>query len=812
MLRNHHGRPITLTVMLPGTPPHRCAGLGRIVALALACGLAVACALAPASAPAAVSAAKGTLSPRLAELERPSVRDAPPVEQARKLSLAAEGPGSLVREGNRILVEVRFDRGAAAAVDELRAAGAGVVNVSRRYQTVTVAAKPSELQALSGVPGVTEAKEVLKPIAYASGCPSGAVVSEGVGQLHAGDEPGEARQAFGVDGSGVTVGILSDSYNRATEAADGSGPVATTASQDVSSGDLPGVGNTCPGQRAPVSVLDDSSTEGEDEGRAMSQIVHDVAPGAKLAFATAFTGETAFAENIERLANPPGKGGAGAQVIADDVAYFDEPFFQDGPVSVAVNNVVGGGASYFSAAGNDNLIEAGTGNEIASWEAPQFRDAGSCPAGLTVFEALQGILLNASHCMDFDPGGGVDNTFGITVEKRATLTVDLQWAEPWHGVNADLDAFLLDGEGNLVKSGGVPVWSIEDNASPVGTQQPFEFFQWENNGSSPVQVQLAINRYSGAAPRLKFVLMENGGGVTATEYPHSGGGDAVGPTIFGHAGAASAIGVGAVRFNTTSEPERYSSRGPVTHYFGPVSGTLPAAALPSPETLSKPDLVATDCGVTTFFASLWGEDWRFCGTSAAAPHAAAVAALMRQANPSLTPAQLRQALAASARPVGAFGPHAVGAGLVDAAAALAEVAGASAQAGPTGGEEGTGGGGQSAAAPASESPRRAERPSTAAAPAAGRRALLTFLRWHPRRVIRTPHRTARAVFWFGSNAVPVTFLCRVDGRRFRRCGRRYALRFRPGRHVLRVKARDAAGHVDRSPVVYRFRVKRLRAG
>ena len=34
----------------------------------------------------------------------------------------------------------------------------------------------------------------------------------------------------------------------------------------------------------------------------MAQIVHDLAPGAKISFATAFAGEIAFAENIRGLA------------------------------------------------------------------------------------------------------------------------------------------------------------------------------------------------------------------------------------------------------------------------------------------------------------------------------------------------------------------------------------------------------------------------------------------------------------------------------------------------------------------------------
>src|SRR5262249_16403635 len=148
----------------------------------------------------------------------------------------------------------------------------------------------------------------------------------------------------------------------------------THARQDEESGDLPGPNNPCMDQQDGVEVLDEfkpgfESEEATDEGRAMAQIVHDVAPAAKIKFATAYTLDAfgfpdmfGFAENIGKLAK------AGAEVIADDVYYFEEPFFQDGPVAVAAREAIEGGASYLSAAGNDNLIEKGTGNEIASWE------------------------------------------------------------------------------------------------------------------------------------------------------------------------------------------------------------------------------------------------------------------------------------------------------------------------------------------------------------------------------------------------------------------------------------------------------------
>jgi len=653
-----------------GKHPTRCALLGAAL---------LACALGPASvAQARDVPADGVLSPRLAELARPAVRSGSPAEQAKAIGVAAEGPGSLIREGGRVVVEVRFGSGTLARLGGLRAAGGRVLAASRRLQTATVSIAPAALHELAAVGGVDEVGETRAPILYGGSsaaavgaeCEGGSVVSEGVTQLHA----VEARSKYGVTGSGVTVGVLSDSYDQATLAADESGPVATHAGEDVASGDLPGAANACSGQKTPVNVIEDfagtTEVQPTDEGRAMLQTVHDVAPAASLAFATAFQGEASFAQNIEKLAKPVGQGGAGAQVIVDDVAYFEEPFFQDGPIAAAVSKVAGEGVTYFSAAGNDNLFDAG-GHEIASWEAPSFRDSSTCPATLLALPGFGG-----GHCMDFNPGAPTDDTFGITVAKGEVLTVDLQWAEPWHGDHTDLDAYLLDSKGNLLTE------ATSDNVG--GTERPVELLQWENTGSSSKEVQLAVNRCSGSCnpaasgattPRLKLALLENGAGVTETEYPTSAGGDTVGPTIYGHSGTPSAISVGAVRFSDGSKPERYSSRGPVTHYFAPVSGNSPAAPLGSPETIAKPDIAATDCGATTFFAFFVAEEttWRFCGTSAAAPHAAGVAALELQAKPSATVAQVRAAQTSTAGPVGSFGPNAVGAGLLNADGAVASL-------------------------------------------------------------------------------------------------------------------------------------------
>ncbi len=779
------------------SPPGKAGGLLILL-------LAIAVLTLPASA--AASRATGKLSPRLAALASPSLSGAAPARQAEALSLAKEGPASLVRRGGRVLVYVRFAQGALAARDELNAAGAQIVDASGRYQTVTAAVTPSRLHAVAQLRGVAGVTPVLAPMTAAATCPSGAIVSEGDTQLKA----HAAREENGVDGSGVSVGILSDSFNQATEAADGSGkPIATKAGDDVKSADLPGAGNEC-GTTTPVLVLknEKNAAEASDEGRAMAQIVHDLAPAAHIDFASAFNGELAFAKGIKELAT------AGAKVIADDVFYFEEPFFQDGPVAVAVNEVVAAGTTYFSAAGNDNLVDASGEHDIASWETPAYRDSGSCPPAV---EARAGA--NGFHCLDFNPDPKkADRTFGIKVEPESELTIDLQWDEPWNGVATDLDAYLLNASGFLVQE------SREANVET--TQMPVEVLSWTNESSTSKTVQLVVNRALGeAAPRVKLALLENGGGVEATEYPRSSGEDVVGPTIFGHSGSADAISVAAVPFNSNSEPEPYSSRGPVIHGFGPVEGTAAAAPLgPPEEVISKPDLTATDCGKTTFFAIFASPFWRFCGTSAAAPHAAAVAALMLDAEPAAGPPEVRAALEGSATAVGSFGSCAAGAGLVEAVGAVEEALAHT-------GESGT----------ACEPPAPEVEPGEAAAPGDWGSEVppptpvpptttvtppppvveeeeetkrvpnpRTFFLQRPSKVIRTHHHQAKAVFRFGSNESDASFVCRVDGSFFRPCPARLARQFTLGWHVIKVAARDSAGNGDKTPASYSFKVKRVR--
>jgi hypothetical protein len=174
------------------------------------------------------------------------------------------------------------------------------------------------------------------------------------------------RTANSLTGAGVTVGILSDSYDCYSVYAANNVPAGgaagyanngflATAATDISTGDLP----------SSVTVLEEADCLNYgapyqlpfgDEGRAMMQVVHDVAPGAGLAFYTAEVSEADFATGIGKLADPVSAGGAGALVIADDVGYFDEPFFQDGIVAQAIDAVAAKGVAYFSAAGNNGTL------------------------------------------------------------------------------------------------------------------------------------------------------------------------------------------------------------------------------------------------------------------------------------------------------------------------------------------------------------------------------------------------------------------------------------------------------------------------
>ena len=122
------------------------------------------------------------------------------------------------------------------------------------------------------------------------------------------------------------------------------------------------------------------------------------------------------------------------------------------------------------------------------------------------------------------------------------------------------------------------------------------------------------------------------------------------PSIFGHALARGATAVAAYDPFRPLLPEDYTSVGGDLPILFDSDGTR----LPEPDVRRAPQIAATDGGNTTFFSRdtrLDPDDQpNFFGTSAAAPHAAAIAALVLQASGgpgSLTPDAMRARLQAS---------------------------------------------------------------------------------------------------------------------------------------------------------------------
>lgn len=424
----------------------------------------------------------------------------------------------------------------------------------------------------------------------------GLTTSQGAPAMRA----GVARRKFGVDGTGVTVGVLSDSFNNLGGAA-----------ADVKSGDLP----------AGIKVLSDLPEGGIDEGRAMLQLVHDVAPGADLAFHTASLGQADFANGILRLASK-----AKAKVIVDDIFYFTEPFFQDGIIAQAVDSVFAEGVSYFSAAGNDARN---------SYESTFNPSGQSQPVG---------------EFHDFNPGRGVDVTQSITVPRDGELFIILQWDSPFFSISPgsggspnDLDIYLVDDAGFVVAS------STDGNVG--GDAVEVLFFSNRSIFGEPgttTKFNLVIANFEGPNPGLMKSLWFGSRGTRVNEFNTASG------TVVGHQNARGAEAVGAAFYGDTpafgTDPavlESYSSAGPTPILFDTAGNRLR-----SPRIRRKPEIVAPDGTNTTFFFpgdDIEGDGFpNFFGTSAAAPHAAAVAALMLDAAPRTSPPTIYSTLEGTA--------------------------------------------------------------------------------------------------------------------------------------------------------------------
>jgi cysteine-rich repeat protein len=417
----------------------------------------------------------------------------------------------------------------------------------------------------------------------------------------------DAVRLLGFDGIDTTVGVMSDGVD---------GLVTS-----VGSGDVPiGIDTSCGASSAidcSCSMAGAGPADGA-EGTAMLEIVHDLAPGADLVFGN-FDTQSEFAAVIGCLA-------AKADVLVDDIIFLAEPVFEDGIVAQAVDAAVASGAVYFSAAGNDADEHV---EDTFSDVDPGTEDTAIPPTGV-----------------DFHDFGGGDAGFTVTVNPGGSIIPTLHWDEPYGAAAQDYDLYIYDsafpGALNMIDA------SI---AFQGGTEDPVEITFFQNNTSDPITVNVVIEGFSVTEAKLmklhlfgRMITVDDVGFLTPTRE------------IYGHAAAAGAVAVGAVPWSGPDLIEPFSSRGPVQILF------------PDAEVRSKPEFVAPD-GVSV--TGNGGFPSMFFGTSAAAPHAAAVAALLLDRQPTLTPALVRLALADGAADLGLAGvDDTYGSGRIDALAAV----------------------------------------------------------------------------------------------------------------------------------------------
>ncbi len=377
-------------------------------------------------------------------------------------------------------------------LSQLTDVGMQVTTSSTYYGLVEGYAPVNELPAIAELAQTQSGSANMKPILYANY--QGIAYNEAETSLFA----DVARSQFSVDGTGVTIGILSDSVSQ----------YAGGLADSYKTGDL--------NASQPVNVLQDGPAGSTDEGRAMLENAHDVAPGASLAFATAVPTELTFASNIEALANK-----ANANIIADDIGYFDEPMFQNGIVSQAINTVTAQGVTYFSAAGN-----AANQGYLSTFRA----------ASTTVANVGTGTFMN------FNPNGGQNVKLPITTDgNNAQITFEYdqpyQTQEPAGSagrVSSDVYFYVLDSSGNVV----VGAAAQNDN---VAIQEPLQIVTIPNAGSYQVVIQVV----SGPNPgHVEFVNDNENVDVTvASTYGSSGG--TYYPTSYGHSTNVDTIGIGA---------------------------------------------------------------------------------------------------------------------------------------------------------------------------------------------------------------------------------------------------------------------------
>ena len=579
-------------------------------------------------------------------------------------------------QGTGIVLDIIMNRLDPAIMQKLKLPGVAIRYASIKYRRISaVISNPALLYQLANIPEVRS----IRP-EYGAMTRVGSVTSRADVAL----KSDIAKATFSMDGTGQKVGILSDSFacngNRDANTLPAAGVAGTlTGSPSQDSGDLP----------VSVQLLSDLSNPPTctDEGAGMGELVHDIAPGAAMAFATAFGSQAGFAQGITKLCSAP----VNATVVVDDVAFFAEPMYQDGIIAQAAAACVASGVPYYSSAGNSaNRAFRQTFTDINPVD-----DQAVPPTG------------NDLHRWRTTTATIRDGFIAVTLQPNEKFTAVLQWNQPFDSISAgngsqiDMDLYIAptpDVAGfqpaNLL---AVSLGNQGTTGAPAG--DAVEIAGYTNTTGAVRTVYVAVDHFKGsqttipqnAATPVELRLVFFGGGTIEgiTNATSAFGG----PTVYGHNMATGVSSVAAVPwfdtalFNPNFTPTIATDPEPFTARGGTLTVQFNTAGAYAPRSSFEPDISSVDGNNTRFFGSAlnlggaFGEPDafpNFFGTSAAAPNAAAVASLIRQRNSSRTPAQVNMALESTAIDItgarAATGDDDVsGIGLIDANAAITSV-------------------------------------------------------------------------------------------------------------------------------------------
>ncbi len=512
---------------------------------------------------------------------------------------------------------------AAAQLAQLRALGVTVRSSSAQFAAVPGASLPQaglvhaavpadKLDAVAGLPWVAAVRPATRPQVDA-----GPVTSEGVA-LHRAD----IAQRIGLTGRGQRVGAMSDGV--------------TSLAESVAKGELP----------ADVQVLDPGDG---DEGTGMLEIVHDQAPGAKLLFTG--TGETLedHVGGLRALA------AAGANLITEDLAFDDEPAFQQGLAASTAESLARHGVFFSSSAGN-----------LGARHTPRVRAVGTGRTPDDIPAAAFGTACGPVPHNAVAVAGGTDNTFNLLLGQDGLILATLQWSEPraifptpGRGGFTDVNLYLLD-----KASGRCLAVSNATQANGVGDSIEQILYDSAELGTGTHELQLVADvagTSSAVAPPLIDLRWRTAvAGSLAVDAASRAGSLNPDSNYLGLATSAGAANASASTDPKTVPLETFSAGGPVQVGLTtqcPYGATGPCTGVAGPRFRTKiaPTWTAADgvsisgsggfpdpdvCPATT------NGQCQFFGTSAAAPSAVGVAAVVRQElGGRLSPALLDLALA-----------------------------------------------------------------------------------------------------------------------------------------------------------------------